>query len=205
MTTLATLYASLGARLSDNVALADTIEPANRAIWLVAKRLFYHKSGLVRGDLSISITANSKTGTLPSDFAGLMGSPNLSSKLWKLTPLPDEDTRIYYADVYSTPRHYEILSTTILLIPGSGSAETVVGPYFKKPTTLTDTTDTIPWNGVLDDLIGEYLVEDSKVTPIPEAGMQQLIISGVDEFIKKRDRKQPTRFRKSVDWKSRCL
>lgn len=204
MTTVSTFYTNLGDRLSDNVSsVASIYAPLNRAIRAVSKRLYYHKSTLVQGNLSVSIAADANTGDLPSDFGGLMGSPYISGKTWKLTPLPDEDREIFYASTYSTPKHYKVLGTTLKVIPGTGSAITVVGYYYALPATLSAATDSIPWTGQLDDVIGEYTIEAAKLRPVPEAAMQAIIVSGVDDFIKKREMRHPTKMTKSVGWQLR--
>lgn len=188
MSTPATLHAGLGKRIE--TAVADVLPYLNKAIWLIAKRLYYHKSNLIAGNLSLSYTATSSTATLPSDFGGLIGCPYVYGNNYKMLPLPNEDIRINYAGQYvSIPDYYEVVGATLMVIPGFTSAATVKGRYFAIPTSLTATTDTLPWTTRFDDLMGEYLVEATKLRPIPEAEFQSLISSGVDDYMAKMEMK----------------
>lgn len=192
MSTPATLHASLGDRIE--TAVGSILPYLSRAVWLIAKRLYYHNSKLISGDLSLSYTASTSTKALPADFGGLLGSPYVNGQTYKLLPIPSEDIRIFYEGKYvSLPFYYEVVGATLKLIPGASSAITVNGRYFAIPTALTATTDTLPWTTRFDDLMGEYLIEATKLRPIPESGMQQLIIGGIDDYIAKMERQATTR------------
>lgn len=222
MSTPASLHSDLGGRIE--TAVADVLPYLNKAVWLVAKRLFYHKSKLVSSPLWLIASAEKETVDLPSDYAGLFGDPFLlageyliadgeifydaNGQLvfvaggggtfypYTLERLPSQDSRVRYFNTASTPRFYELIGTELRLTPKPSVATTIGGDYFAKPATLTDTDSTLPWTGRFDDLLAEYLVEATKLRPIPEASLQQLIVGGVDDYMKRMDRTPPTRLKR---------
>ena len=134
------------------------IYPAiNRAIRLVSKRLFYNKSNLVLGSLSVSILADASTGTLPDDFWGLLDKPYENGETYLLEPVPNQLTELQYTDD-SKPKYYKIIDTTLEIFPGTSSNTTINGDYWKKPTAITKPTDTIPFSELFDDVIEEYVI-----------------------------------------------
>jgi len=165
------------------------IYPAlNRAVRLVAKRLFYHKSSWVRGALSVSISANASSGSLPDDYWGLIDKPYISTKTYPLEPVPDQNTKLNYTDT-SIPIYYEVLGSTIYLFPGSNGAITLNGQYWSRPVALIDPTDTMPYNELFDDAIQEVLLREIKGEDINS--IQAYIYKMVDEVVPYTDKFSP--------------
>ena len=129
----------------------------NRVVRLVSKRLFYHKSNLILGSLSVTIAADTDTGALPDDFWGLLDKPYISTKNYPLTPLPNQQTGLVFTDD-STPIYYKIIGNTINLYPGTSSEIIINGDYWTRPTQITKPTDTIPFDEQFDDVIEESLI-----------------------------------------------
>jgi len=148
------IYNNIKHRLPDRTNIYPTL---NRAVRLVSKRLFYHKSNLVLGSLSVSITADTSTGTLPTDFWGLLDKPYISTKTYPLQALPNQRTGLLLTE-NSEPTYYKIVGSTLNLYPGSSSAITINGDYWTKPTQITKPTDTIPFDEQFDDVIEESLI-----------------------------------------------
>lgn len=166
---------SIGHRLPDK----NNLYPAlNRAVRLIAKRLMYHDLSMVRGSLSVTISADSSSGTLPTDYWGLVGKPYLSGETRYLEPVPDPRYKLLYSE-NSKPRYYEIAGTTINLFPGSSSATTVYGDYWTRPTKLTSPMDTMPFSELFDDAIEEALVVT--YTGQDVGALQNIIYKAVDE------------------------
>ena len=186
---------------------AGNIYPAlNRAIRLVSKRLKYHGSSSVKGALSVSITAGASSGTLPTDFWGLLGEPYISGETYALKPLPDLRTKLIYSTA-STPIYYEIYGSTINLIPGSSGAATVLGDYWQRPTKITKPTDTIPYLELWDDVIQEALIHiystgGSSVDANYISMMENFIYKSIDEVIPGLERKAPTRIEDANQYNS---
>ena len=196
------------------------IYPAlNRAVRLVNKRLFYHKSSWVRGALSIyvapyltdqhgsiitdvdgnyiEILASASSGILPSDYWGMMEKPYISTKTYPLEPVPDQTTKLEYTDA-STPIYYEITGDAIDLYPGSARAITINGQYWTRPARLTKPTDTMPYQELLDDVIQEVLLREIKGDDI--GAVQGFVYKAVDEIIPYVDKSGPKRIPDNAGW-----
>jgi hypothetical protein len=184
-------------RLPDKTNLYPAL---NRAVRMIAKRLFYHDCSLIRGDLSVTITADTSTGTLPSDYWGLVGRPYISGETRYLEPLPEQRYKLLYTS-NSIPIYYEIYGTTIDLTPGCSSASTVKGYYFKMPTKLTGPMDTVPYQEVFDDAISEALIHTymtGNSTGSEISAMQDFINKAVDDVAPYMDKATPVRVRDNL-------
>uniref|UniRef100_A0A6M3JZ52 Uncharacterized protein n=1 Tax=viral metagenome TaxID=1070528 RepID=A0A6M3JZ52_9ZZZZ len=175
----------------------------NTAIRYVAKRLFWHKSDLITGALSVSVAAAASTGTLPSDFWGLRGYPYMNGKTWHLNPLPDLITKLQYTSS-GEPRYYQIKGQTIYLTPATGSAITINGDYWQRTTAITKLTDTMPWFEMFDDVIQEFLIQwyavGSKDAPQNIAALQGYVWEAVDMIVPFRDKTAAPEITEAVDW-----
>jgi len=160
----------------------------NRAVRLIAKRLFYHKSSWVRGALSVTVTADSSSASLPSDYWGLVEKPYVSTDTYPLQPVPNQETKLNYTD-NSIPIYYEVLGSTIHLIPGTSSEVTINGQYWARPTELTAPGDTMPYNELFDDAIQEILLREIKGEDIQI--VQSFINKSVDEIVPYTDKVAP--------------
>ncbi|MBI9091812.1 MAG: hypothetical protein JEZ12_21585 [Desulfobacterium sp.] len=130
----------------------------NNAVRAIAKRLHHNDSTLVRGELTVNVTAGASSGDLPDDFWGLMGRPYIEGQMDTLAPVPDQETELQYAQP-STPQWYRLTNlSAIKLIPGSSAAAVLKGAYFQRPTKITGPTSPIPYNELFDDAIQEALV-----------------------------------------------
>lgn len=200
MTEARSLINAIAHRVPRNTNLYPAI---NTAIGRISKRLFFHKSDIITGALNVSISADSDNGSLPTDFWGLMGKPYISGKTWALEPLPSKETKLAYSS-NAVPTYYQIKGQTIYLIPGSSSAITINGDYFQKQTEITKPTDTIPFYGMFDDAIQEFLIkwffEGSKGKPNDTALLLNYIDETVDTFIPLRDKGAPPEVPGGIDW-----
>jgi len=157
----------------------DNLYPAiNTALRLISKRLFYNRSNLVRGELDETITADSSSLTLPTDFWGLIGAPYIEDDLSVLKPIPNEEEKLSNTE-NTNPVFYEIIGQTCYLYPGSSSAETLKGGYWTRPTKITSPLDTMPFAELFDDVIEDALLE---VYGEKNMGLRQFIYQAVDEI-----------------------
>lgn len=178
---------SIGHRLPDK----NNLYPAlNRAVRMIAKRLMYHDSSLVRGSLSVTISAASASGTMPSDYWGLVGKPYISTETRYLEPVPDPRYKLLYSS-NSKPRYYEIVGTTINLYPGWTAGGTIAGTYWTRPTKLTSPMDTVPFNELFDDAIEEALLVTYAGQDV--SALQNIIYKSVDEVVPYLDKQAPYR------------
>jgi len=101
---------------------------------------------------SFKITSDDSYGFLPTDFWGLKNKPYLDGKDYTLLPLPSVDVEIAYTSA-GEPRYYKIRGTKIYVTPHTSADYTIKADYFQKPTAITTTTATLPFNELFDDLI----------------------------------------------------
>jgi hypothetical protein len=183
------------------------IYPAlNRAVSMVNKRLKYHDSSMIKGALSVTITADSASGSMPSDYWGLLGKPYISGETYFLEPIPNQETKLNFTD-NTTPRWYEIIGTTIYLYPGTSTEATLIGPYWQKSTALTKSTDTMTFSELFDDAIQEslihtYITGESTGNPVDISMIRNFINTAVDEIVPGIEQKIPTRITEAVNYDS---
>ncbi len=153
---------------------------------------------------SYTITSQDDFGYLPSDFWGLMDRPYISGKTWELLPLPSQDVKIQYTSA-GVSRYYEVRNNRLYVIPATSSDITIYGDYFKKPTEITSVADTIPFDELFDDAIGEWLVKImAKGLQFDTADaavlMHQMMVDAVDLVLVHRPKKAPPQMPGGIDW-----
>ncbi len=188
------------AGISHRVPNRTNIYPSlNNALRLIAKRLRYHDSSLVRGELGVSVAALASSASMPEDFWGLVTAPYILSTMRELKPLPNQQVKMSYSG-NSTPRYYKMAGHTMNLTPGTASDITINGEYFKRPAALTKPSDEIPYNELFDDAIQEVLIHIHTTGRDANSLMvvRELINSLVDEVVPYIDRAAPVRFEDSA-------
>jgi hypothetical protein len=175
----------------------------NTAVLLIAKRLFIYQSDMITDELDVSVSADTASGDLTTSFWGLTGKPYIDGYTWSLKPLPSKDVKLAYTS-NAVPKYYQIKGTTIYLTPGTSSAITIKGDYFKKPTELTKPTDTVPFQGLFDDVIQEFMIkwysEGSKGDPNAAVLLKAFVNDNVDLLIGKRDKTAAPQIPIAIDW-----
>jgi hypothetical protein len=105
----------------------------------------------------VTITSIDDYGDLPSDFWGLIDRPYIDGYTWRLSPVPDEDTKLLYTSA-GLAKYFQIIGADKIYVwPPTSTDITVKGPYFQRPTKITDMEDTLPWNEIFDDVLIEFL------------------------------------------------
>ena len=152
---------------------------------------------------SVTITSDDSFGYLPSDFWGLKNKPYLDGKDYVLTPLPSVDVEIYYTSA-GEPRYYKIRGAKIYVTPHTSSDYTIKADYFQKPTAITASTSTLPFNELFDDLIAEYVMKyfrGAKTEGVQaESLLNRMVIENVDLIASKYDRRTPVEFPQGINW-----
>ncbi len=152
---------------------------------------------------SFKITSDASFGYLPTDFWGLKGKPYIDGKDYTLTPLPSVEVEIAYPSS-GEPRHYKIRGTKLYVTPHTSSDYTIKADYFQRPTSITTTAATLPFNELFDDLIAEYAVKyfrGAKTEGMPAEGLlSKMVIENVDLIANRYDRRAPVKFPQAVDW-----
>lgn len=162
MTTVQDIINENPNRLADRKRLYPLI---NKAIRLVGQRLVALQSDIISTEFSLSFLADEQSKALPTDFWGMHQPPYDTTKSYHLVPLPNHQTEVQLAlSGSSDPMYYKVRGTTLYVYATPGSATTFKGYYYQRPTTLTKPTDTLPWNGIFDNVIVEmfYYSIDNK-------------------------------------------
>jgi hypothetical protein len=170
----------------------DVFQGLNEAIHVVTKRLYQLESMLAIDQLAIDVSEDDTYGDLPSDFWGLVSNsfPYLSGYTWFLKPLPSLAVKLSYTG-NGIPSYYEIKNTKIYITPSAGDDYTIVGDYFVKPTTISATTATIPYNELFDDFISNYLKLYFQTPPGGVVSVPQNWLDQIDLVATKREKKAP--------------
>ena len=181
----------------------------NTAVSYIAKRLFWHQSNMILSatGLDVDFTTGDSTASLPADFWGLSGKPYINGRKWHLDPLPSLLTKLQHTS-NGISKYYRVLgnygSDVLELTPPTSSDITINGDYFAKPTEIKAPADTIPWNGVFDDAIQEFLI---KWYVVGSGGKAEQILSlkdffndAVDSVVPIRDKTAPAHITEEIDW-----
>jgi len=141
---------------------------------------------------SKTITSDDAYGFLPSDFWGMRDKPYLDTKTWALVPLPSQDVDLQYSGP-GEPLYYKIRGMKVYMTPHAGGNYTLKGDYFSRPSTVTLTTSTVPFNELFDDLIAEYIAMyfRNDATAVERQILDKELKEGVDLAASKYDRQGP--------------
>ena len=194
MSTAADIFSQV--RHTINADVYDVFGPLNEAIRVVTKRLYQIGSKIVHSDLAVSLVEDDTKGSLPADFWGLDSHPYLSGYTYTLLPLPSVEVKLSYTGT-GTPKYYEIKGVYIYVTPTASGSFTIIGDYSVKPTKITASTATIPFNELFDDVITDYIKLYFKDPVGGVVNVPQSWINKIDLVASKRGKKAP--FHTNVD------
>lgn len=137
-----------------------------------------------------TITSLANYCDLPSDFWGLITNPRIPASRRKLVPLPGVETRLRYEGISGTPLYFSISGKHLRVYPETGGDIVISVEYYKKPTSITALTDTMPWYELFDDAIGEYIVAlihtGASFDATTAGEIQKLLFDAVDLVVSSR-------------------
>jgi len=196
--TVQDIYNNLQYRRDLNVNADALLPVVNMAVRSIAKRLYVLGSNLITGSLSVSIDISEEDayGVLPSDFWGLKDKPYISGKTYPLKPLPSIEVALQYTT--GTPQYYKVIGRRFYVYPAADADCTICGEYFARPYALTETSSTIPYNELFDDLITEY-VEHYFRGPGWSPVLNEMLRQGVDLIATKYDQNAPV-ISSGINW-----
>jgi hypothetical protein len=153
---------------------------------------------------TVTLTSRADFGYLPSDFWGLGNErPYIDGETWELDPLPSQEVELAYTSA-AQPQYFKIRNDKIYVIPATSSDITLKGDYFQRPTKLTASTDTMPFNELFDEVIAEVMVRYYGGGLQGEAGlmaMRLFIQEQVDTLVSGRDFRAPKQMPKGgINW-----
>jgi hypothetical protein len=179
---------------------------------MISKRLFYHKSIIIKGELSVTFTAGSSTTALPDNFWGLIGKPYVNGDTVELQPIPNNKEKLFHTTA-AQPRYYELaFSSTggaysgpqMKLYPGASTETTVNGMYWSRPAKVSKPSDAVPFNEMFDDVIQEAVIHIyqtglSSGNPSDLGLLKEYINTSVDEIVPYIELSAPVRFEDSMN------
>lgn len=141
---------------SSGVSLIDA---ANVVRGVLFKVLWNLDSDLVKGPISIAFTSGDPSKSLAATAAGLRGfkeDPYFidAGTTYDVPPAAYEDIKDLDGET-GIPQVYELLGDTFYLYPVTDRNLTIKGRGYCEPTALTAMADTIPFNGLLDEIFVE--------------------------------------------------
>ena len=178
----------------DSVAGVDIVQAANAATRGIGKRLAARRSDLVKEPWSVRFPAASKI-SLPPEFLGFAEDPTLISGSTRtaLSPLrPGERAEL---DREGVPARYELIWPRLFLFPYPATEVLLKGMAFQLPPPVTDMMDSLPWDGVLDDLLTEaaFRVASVGMTHISDPAFESYIGQELDRILPVRTGARPRR------------
>jgi hypothetical protein len=182
-----------GFRSEMSITTDSIVNPGPFRIFAVTNEMItvYPEDSLIDEIPSSSIICNdSSFGFLPIDFWGLVDDPYLNGRTWYLIPLPGTKVGIQYQDA-GVPIYYKIRGDKFYVTPKTSEDFTIKADYFYKPTTIQNTTDTLPWNDIFNDIIYELVIAYFKKSGILLPDIIAAINSGIDAVAVRRGRKAP--------------
>jgi hypothetical protein len=108
-----------------------------------------------------------------------------------------DELALDYTDVADEPEVYSLMTDTSLMVGPTPNSSTVVfyGLYFYAPAALAATTDTLPYNGIFDDLIRVYTSQLGMLRDEYNVSVEETIRSRMEadiiSIIRERSRRKP--------------
>lgn len=160
-----TLWEKLIPRLDLTRNSVNFVDSCQEVIELITERLWFRKSNILRQDVSFTVTQSENELILPSEFLAIAAEPFIidSNNKARLLTNIHETRRYDYIGQESTPRYYYFNLDTVTLYPASDNTYTVYIPCYIKPTPLVSISDTLPFLGIFNQLIGDSAVKISNI------------------------------------------
>jgi len=139
--------------------VADNVVPLiNDILRAIDMQLLWEKSELAETPLELPFAAGASSAGLPPGFQALTEPPWIDGTTRFLFALPDRETALRLT-APGTPQYYELTGSSLVLHPPPEAAVTVRGNYFRFSTPMADETSVVPYSGLFDQVIQEYLVK----------------------------------------------
>ena len=154
---------------------------------------------------SYTITSQNDFGYLPDDFGGLIDKPYVVGYQYPLEPLPSQYVKMAYLSSTGvntgTPTYYQVKGGRLHIIPATGSDIVIGGDYYKKPAKLIMMDDILPFDGMLDDALAEYLLQVlAGGVSIADDSLKTILYDAVDLIAKKRPKKAAPKTPRGIPW-----
>jgi hypothetical protein len=150
---------------------------------------------------SVTITSQDNYGYLPDDFWGFISEPNIQGKYETLRDVPNKTTQLAYA-IYSagTPIYATLYGDRLRVYPGTSIDIVIEGQYWVRPTKLTTLDDYIPFYGLFDDVIQDYIIAILAAGTAGTTEVAGILTTAVDLIVAKREKKAPEKMPQGYDY-----
>lgn len=159
------LWEKLIPRLNLGQYSVGFLDSCQEVMELVTERLWFRKSDLLIAEYSYTLPQGSSTVALPPEFLAMQYYPYLQNT--------DTDEVVILSNIHESrkldylgedrTRYYELANTNINIFPPTDREYTLMVKVYSKPPPLVSMTDTMPFNGLFSQLIGDYAVRISNV------------------------------------------
>ena len=156
----------------------------------------------------ITITSLADRVDLPTDFWGLCSDnaedfPYIDGYTHTLKPLPSQKTALLRTSA-AVPEYFKLKGQRLHVFAPTDADITIKGDYFKRPTSLSAVTDTMPFFELFDDAIAEVLTVYYEKGLSSQAENQALLNKicqdAVDLVVAHYDQRAPVEVSGGIDW-----
>lgn len=159
------LWEKLVPRLDLGRYSVNFLDSCQEVIELITERLWFRKSDLLIQEFVYTIPQGTSTVQMPSEFLAMQYYPYLqntdTNEVIILSNIHESRVHDYLGQ--DRTKYYELLNTNINIYPPTNREYDFKIRVYAKPTALTTMTDSMPFNGLFNQLIGDYAVRISNV------------------------------------------
>lgn len=150
---------------------------------------------------SVTLTSVDNYGYLPDDFGGFISKPNIHDTALTLPGLPNQSTELsLIMSSPGTPQYSKLMGDRLKVYPGTDTDIVIEGDYWRKPAKLISMDDYIPFYGLFDDAIMDYIMAVLQSGPAGTVELAPMLTSAVDLIDAKREKRAPKRIDGRIDW-----
>jgi hypothetical protein len=139
----------------------------------------------------VTLTSRANYGYMPDDFFGFVShDPNISGERYVLPRIPNREEELRWSVTSaSTPRYHKLMNKKIYVFPETSADVVIAGEYYKKATRLTSMDDYLPFSGLFDDVLQDYILAILGGGPVKAQELNGMLLTAVDLVVSKRERK----------------
>ena len=142
-------------------AASELYEQINDIIEVISRRLWFHRSDLLKTSVTVSVDSVNTGFVLGNTFLGFRGLPyevNTTGayQVHQLSPLP-EDAEWKY-QLAGVPLFYQLIGNNVTLFPAPSTPYSYVVRYYALPAELTSPASVVPFNGLFDTVIKDMML-----------------------------------------------
>ena len=151
---------------------------------------------------SVTLTSRANYGYLPDDFWGFVAhDPNISGERYTLPRIPNREEELRWIVASAgTPQYHKLMGDKIYVFPSTSANIVIAGEYYKKIAALTTMDDYVPFSGLFDDVIQDYILAILGGGPVAVQEISGMLLTAVDLVVSKRERKATVKLPGGIDY-----